>query len=201
MNWRRRRGRRIDDMSKTVLFVLLEQYADWEGAYLAPGITYLGKGKYAVKTVSLTKDPIHSTGGFTVLPDYDISSAPKDFVGLVLIGGNSWRDESAKGVMPLVNAAVEHNAVLAGICDGAGFLGANGILNDVEHTVNDVSDLKKWAGDSYAGEAKFIGQQAVRSGNIVTANGTAALEFSREVMLALDLASEEEITGILGSGI
>lgn len=36
----------------------------------------------------------------------------------------------------------------------------------------------------------------MRSGNIVTANGTAALEFSREVMFALEIASEHELFGI-----
>jgi len=44
--------------------------------------------------------------------------------------------------------------------------------------------------------AKYIKQQVVRSGNIVTANGTAALEFSREVMFALEIASEHELFGI-----
>jgi putative intracellular protease/amidase len=183
-------------MSKEALFVLLEQYADWEGAYLAPSFFSLGKGKYSVKTVSLTKEPIQSIGGFTVLLDYDTESAPKDFACLVLIGGNSWRMESAKQVMPLVNTALKNNAVLGGICDASAFLGANGVLNDVEHTSNDLTDLKKWAGKTYTGEAKYIKQQAVRCGKIVTANGTAALEFAREIMLALELAPEQEITGI-----
>jgi len=183
-------------MKKTMLFVLLEQYADWEGAYLAPGILSLGKGKFSIKTVSLTKEPVHSIGGFTTLPDYDIESAPKNFDSLVLIGGNSWRNESAVKVMSLVNTAIKNHAVLAGICDASAFLGKNGILNDIEHTSNDLNDLKQWAGEAYTGEAKYIKQQVVRSGNIITANGTAALEFSREVMLALEVASESEILGI-----
>jgi len=183
-------------MKKTMLFVLLEQYADWEGAYLAPGILSLGKGKFSIKTVSLTKEPVHSIGGFSTLPDYDIESAPKNFDSLVLIGGNSWRNESAVKVMSLVNTAIKNHAVLAGICDASAFLGKNGILNDIEHTSNDLNDLKQWAGEAYTGEAKYIKQQVVRSGNIITANGTAALEFSREVMLALEVASENEILGI-----
>ena len=178
---------------KTVLFVLLEQYADWEGAYLAPWIHNLGKSEWAVKTVSLTKEPVRSIGGFTVLPDYDMASAPKDFAALVLIGGTSWRSDAANGVMPLVNTAIENNAVLAGICDAVSFLGANAILNNIAHTANDLDDLKKRAKAAYTGEARFQKQQAVRDGKIVTANGTAALEFAREVLLALDLASEQEI--------
>ena len=36
-------------MSKTVLFVLMEQYADWEVAYLASAFHMLGQGTYAGK--------------------------------------------------------------------------------------------------------------------------------------------------------
>ena len=33
-------------MKKTILFVILEQYADWESAYLASALYMLGQGKY-----------------------------------------------------------------------------------------------------------------------------------------------------------
>ena len=45
---------------KTILFVILEQYADWEAAYLSSAIAMLSDGKYQIKTVSLSKQPVHS---------------------------------------------------------------------------------------------------------------------------------------------
>lgn len=36
-------------------------------------------------------------------------------------------------------------------------------------------------------------EPAVRDNNIITANGTASLEFAREVLLALKVADEEKI--------
>ena len=52
---------------KEVIFVLLNNFADWEGAYIS---TCLNMGvkpgcpiKYKVKTLSLSKDPISSIGG------------------------------------------------------------------------------------------------------------------------------------------
>ena len=59
-------------MKKTILFVILQQYADWEVAYISSAITMLGQGQYDIKTVSLSKDYVQSIGGFRVLPDYDI---------------------------------------------------------------------------------------------------------------------------------
>ena len=83
-------------MKKCILFVILEQYADWEAAYLSSALYMLGCGKYEVKTVSLTREPISSIGGFCVLPDFDIASIPADYEALILIGGMSWRNEHGK---------------------------------------------------------------------------------------------------------
>ena len=52
-----------------------------------PCILALGKGNYEVKTVSLTREPISSAGGFKVLPDYDLQSVPVEYEALILIGG------------------------------------------------------------------------------------------------------------------
>lgn len=180
-------------MKKNVLFVILEQYADWETAYLASWIHALGGEEYSVKTVSLTRQPVRSIGGFTVLPDYDIASAPEEFEGLVLVGGMSWRTEEARKIQPLLEKALKKKKVVGGICDAAGFLGTAGVLNNVNHTGNDLEDIKQWAAEAYTGEQKYIMQPAVRDKNIVTANGTAALEFAKEVMNALKIAAEEKV--------
>lgn len=180
-------------MKKNVLFVILDQYADWEAAYLSSLLLALGRDKFVVKTVSLTKDPIHSLGGFTVLPDYDIQSVPQDFEGVILIGGMSWRTEAARQVEPLVKDALSKGKVVAGICDASAFLGTIGVLNAIDHTSNDINDLKQWAGEAYTGEKNYMKQDVVRSHNVITANGTATLEFAKEVMIALNVASENKI--------
>lgn len=180
-------------MKKNILFVILDKFADWEAAYLSSLILALGQDKYSVKTVSLTKDSIQSLGGFTVLPDYDIQSAPTEFEGLILIGGMSWRNPDAQQVKPLVEKTLNSGKVLGAICDASVFLGSIGSLNHVNHTSNDLNDLKQWAKDAYTGEEKYIMQQAVRDDNIITANGTAALEFAKEVMIALQVAPESKI--------
>ncbi|WP_203340854.1 type 1 glutamine amidotransferase family protein [Planococcus beijingensis] len=179
-----------------VLFVLLDEYADWEAASLAAALNEEPEGqgqKFDVKTVSLTKEPIRSIGGFTVLPDYGLDDAPEEFAGLILIGGNSWRKEGSERVMELVDKAVEKKAVLGAICDATVFLGRNGLFNKIPHTSNYLEDLKETAADSYTNEAGYLQQQAVRSGNVITANGSAFLEFGKEVMEALQSAPQEEI--------
>ena len=180
-------------MKKTILFVILQQYADWEAAYITSAITMLGQGQYDIKTVSLSKDYVQSIGGFRVLPDYDIASVPKDYEALILIGGMTWRDRNAQQVRTLVEECCQKGKVLGGICDASAFLGTVGVLNGVLHTSNDMNELKQWAGSAYTGETKYIAKQAVRDKNIITANGTAPMEFAKEILLALNVASEEKV--------
>lgn len=180
-------------MAKTVLLVLLEQYADWEAAYVSSALAMLGQGEFAVKTVALTKETVRSIGGLCTLPDYDVQSVPDDGVALILIGGMSWRMEDAGQITPLVWRYRQQGKLVGGICDAAAFLGTIGLLNDVRHTANDLADLQKWAGPAYTNAAGFIHRQAVSDNHIITANGTAPLEFAKEVLLALHAAPEEKI--------
>ncbi len=183
----------MNPYEKTILFVILPQYADWEAAYLASAIAMLAEENYEIRTVSLSQDAVTSIGGFRVLPDYDLKSVPSDYEALILIGGMAWRDENAQQIKPLVTDCFRKGKVLGGICDASAFLGTAGVLNDVFHTSNDRDDLKQWAGSAYTGEEKFIAKQAVRDQNVITANGTAPMEFAKEVLLALHAASEEKI--------
>ncbi|WP_342342116.1 type 1 glutamine amidotransferase family protein [Planococcus glaciei] len=181
---------------KEVLFVVLEEYADWEAASIAAALNEepeTGERKYRVKTVSLSKDPVTSIGGFRVVPDYTVDEVGNDFAGLVLIGGNSWHKEESKAVMALVQKALDAHKVLGAICGATEFLGMNGVLNNIQHTGNRLDELQEAAGENYTNAARYVEQQAVRDGNIITANGSAFLEFGKEVMTALESAPQEEI--------
>ncbi len=189
-------------MEKEVVFIILNDFADWEGAHIAAclkqGVMAGSPAKYSVSTMSVTKEPVTSLGGFKVLPDYDINTLPEDYAGLVLIGGTSWFTPEAELLVPLVEKAIKENKLVAGICNASVFLGKHGFLNDVKHTSNMLDYMKNHAGDKYTGEAHYINKQAVRDGNIVTANGTAQLEFCREILYALDADTAENIEASYG---
>lgn len=184
-------------MKKEILFVLLNNFADWEGAYIAPnlnaGVEPGSESLYTVKTVSATKAPVRSIGGFSVLPDYAIGDIPTDYAGLVLIGGMDWFTPEAELFVPLVKEAIEHNKLVAGICNASVFLGMHGFLNEVNHTSNGLEYIRNYAGANYKGEPYYRNEAAVRDGNIVTANGFATLEFSREILFALKADSPAKI--------
>ena len=178
---------------KKILYVILEQWADWELAYISSAVNMLGNGKFENKTLSLTKDAVTSIGGVKCLPDYDLQSAPSDYDALILIGGMSWRNENAMQVKPLIEDCIKNGKALGAICDACRFLCSVGALNHTKHTANDLNELKQYT--VYTNEQDFIHRQAVSDNNVITANGTATLEFAQEILKALSVASDEQIKG------
>ena len=182
---------------KEVIFVLLNGFADWEGAFTAiclnQGFKPGNPINYKVKYLSITKEPVTSIGGLRVLPDYDLKDMPEDYAGLILIGGMRWFSPEAELIVPLVKKALKDKKLVAGICNASVFLGMHGFLNEVKHTSNTLDYLKQYAGDQYTGESNYINKQAVRDENIVTANGIGQLEFCREILYALEADTAEAI--------
>jgi putative intracellular protease/amidase len=185
-------------MKKEVLFLLLDDFADWEGAFLATGLntglTMAGGGTpYVSRTLTPTKKQVRSIGGLVVTVDYTAATMPEDYAALILVGGMQWQSEEARRVVPVVEAALARGILVGAICNAASFLAAHGFLNGVRHTGNTLEMLKAWGGGRYTAEALYEERQAVRDGNIVTANGTGCLEFTRECLLWLHADTDEVI--------
>lgn len=180
---------------KKVLYVLLEQWTDFEYAYIAPSIHFVGRDRFQNVIVGLTKEPVTSIGGLKVVPDYDLDEAAGlDYDILILIGGNTWKETKSEALDTFVKSAAAQGKTVAAICNASAYLGTLGLLNDVNHTANDLNEMKEWAGDAYTNEAGFCRKQAVADKNIITANGSASLEFGREIMRVMQLMPEEGIS-------
>ena len=182
---------------KTVQFVLLDRFADWEAAFLAPalreGVMPGHPGKYRVTFAAPDGRPVRSIGGLRVQPDCGLEQLPADCAGLILVGGMSWQTPQAAAVVPLVEEALRRSILVGAICNAVSFLAAHGFLNDRRHTGNTLDMLRAWGGAAYTGERLYEERQAVRDGLLVTANGTGYLEFTRECLLALEADTPEAV--------
>lgn len=185
-------------MNNEILYVLLPDYAAHEIVYLSEAIasdeqSLKENPKYVNKIVAPTMDPVKSIGGFRTLPDYSFDTMPDDYAAMVLIGGFGWATSVADKVVPIVKRAIENGKIVGAICNAASFLAKHGFLNHVRHTGNGVEQLKLWGGENYAGVAMYLHEQAVNDKNIVTANGSATLEFAKELLLLLENDTPERI--------
>ena len=187
----------IEMQNQEIIVVLLNDFADWEAAFLAPalrcGTMPSRKGFCAVKYLTPDGKPVRSLGGLTVTPDYAADSLPATCGGLILAGGRSWDKPEAEAIAALVSEARQRGILVGAICNATAFLAAHGFLNDVRHTGNTREMLEAWGGDRYTGGALYEERQAVRDGAVVTANGSGYLEFTRECLLALEADTPEAI--------
>lgn len=185
-------------MSNEILYILLSDYAAHEVVYLSQAVAsdeYALKEnpKYVNKVVAPTMEPVKSIGGFLTLPDYSFESMPDDYAALVLIGGFGWATPVAEQVAPIVRNAIARGKIVGAICNAASFMAKCGFLNNVRHTGNGLEQLKLWGGENYANPEGYANVQAVSDKNIVTANGSASLEFAKELLLLLENDSPERI--------
>lgn len=188
-------------MQNEVILILLNDYADWESAYIAAALNGgldavpSGAPRYTIRTAAPTMEPVRSIGGLRTLPDYDFETLPEEYAALVLIGGMQWRSAEAEKAERIVRQAVNAGKPVGAICNAASWMAAHGFLNDVRHTGNTAAQLRDWGGGRYTNEAGYVECQACRDGGIVTANGSATLEFARELLLLLEADTPGKIEG------
>ena len=181
-----------------VLIYLSNEYADWEIGYI--GLLVNRSNKYAIKVVSDEKSNIISLCGLNVVPDYSIDevlSCDMDtYKMLILCGGDFWKKTgfTNNNVKKLVDLFKENHLTISAICDATTYLAYNHYLNDVEHTGNSVEYIISTC-PNYKGQDKYVNKQCVGNDEFITANGTATLEFTREIMKNLQLKPKEEIEG------
>ncbi|MGT2906245.1 type 1 glutamine amidotransferase family protein [Streptococcus dentiloxodontae] len=178
-------------MTNEILVYIFDDYADWEPVFICSELNNQ-LTSFQIKTISINKSPKQSMGGFRVLPDYSLSDYPKDFCLLIIPGGNSWLEGKNAEILPVVDFAVSHQIPVAAICAATNFLAENGYLDQVQHTGNTLAFMKQ-AAPHYQGEKFYLEKQAVRDKGIITANGTAALEFAKEIMLLLSIKDPASI--------
>lgn len=179
-------------MGKKVILVILDQFADWEGAFITNALMggEISQGN-SVLWASTDKEPKRSIGQMTVLPDIALAEIPDDADALLLIGGDSWRSEEAKKVIPVVEDFRAMGKLVGFICDATYFAAENGFLNDIKHTGNAPEELKKATG--YTGSANYVLENAVADQGIVTANGNSPVQFASLIMEELEAAEPKDI--------
>jgi len=185
-------------MSNEVLYLILPDFAEHEMVYLAQAIasdeySLKSNPKFVNKIVAPTLEPVKAIGGFRMLPDYSFATMPDDYAALVLIGGFGWQTPVADKVTPIVAKAIAGGKIVGAICNAASFMAKQGFLNNVAHTGNGLDQLKLWGGENYANANGYVHEQAVADKNIVTANGSATLEFARELLLLLENDTPQRI--------
>ena len=182
----------------TVYVYVMNTMADWEIGYCLAELhskRFFRKDarEISVKTVSLSKEPVKSMGGLTIVPNLTIKDvqANKDNV-LILPGSDRWSESENSPILGIAKQFLEAGGLVAAICGATVALANIGILDDKKHTSNGAGFLNMFCPE-YKGTDHYIDKPAVRDGNLITAAATGALDMTRLILEYLDLFAADTL--------
>lgn len=183
---------------KTVYVYVMDTMADWEIGYCLAELNakrFFKKGaeEISVKTVSLSKKPVKSMGGLTIVPDLAVNDIQitKDNA-LILPGSDSWSEADNFQILQIARQFMEAGGLVAAICGATVALANMGLLDDKKHTSNGAGFLNMFCPE-YKGTDNYIDKPAVRDGNLITAAATGALDMTRLILEYLDVFGAETL--------
>ncbi|WP_339200665.1 type 1 glutamine amidotransferase family protein [Paenibacillus sp. FSL P2-0322] len=185
-------------MNNTVYLYVFDTMADWEIGYLT---AELNSGRYYKKelvpskivTVGMEKTPVTTMGGLKILPDIKLDECKIESTDtLILPGGDTWTETIHQPILKIAERCLEEGIWVAAICGATMGLAQAGLLNSRWHTSNDLEYLKMIC-PNYTGENYYKVESAVTDGKLITASGTAPLEFSVHVLKALGVFSSKTL--------
>ncbi|MXO80831.1 MULTISPECIES: type 1 glutamine amidotransferase family protein [unclassified Paenibacillus] len=185
-------------MNNTVYLYVFDTMADWETGYLTAELNsgrYYKKGLVPSKivTVGMEKTPVTTMGGLKILPDITLDECSIESTDtLILPGGDTWTETIHQPILKIAERCLEEGIWVAAICGATMGLAQAGLLNSRWHTSNDLEYLKMIC-PNYTGENYYKVESAVTDGKLITASGTAPLEFSVHVLKALGVFSSKTL--------
>jgi len=185
---------------RTVHMFVFDTLADWEPGFAIAGLnspmSQTQPSRYRVATVGLSKAPVVTTGGVTILPDLALEDVtPEQSALLILPGGDSWDKGGNIEALDLAKRFLAAGVPVAAICGATSGLARAGILDHVRHTSNAREYI---AATGYQGAALYQDQPAVTDGNVITASSTAPIEFAYEIFKKLEAFSDEVLEAWFG---
>ncbi|HEY5118462.1 MAG TPA: DJ-1/PfpI family protein [Anaerolineales bacterium] len=183
-----------------VYLYVFETLSDWEPAYAIAGINNPAfqkePGRFCVKTVGVTADPVTTIGGLTILPGITLDQVdPAHSAMLILPGGEGYDGGGHREALQKAKEFLARDVPVAAICGATAGMARAGMLDAVRHTSNAAVYLQM---TGYHGAALYQNEPAVTDGNVITAGATAPIAFAREIFKKLGLYSDDVLAAWFG---
>jgi putative intracellular protease/amidase len=174
---------------QTVYLFVFDGLADWEAGHAIAGLNnpafQVRPGRYRVQTAAVEARPVVTAGGVTILPDGLLEAIePPGTAMLVLPGGEAWDRGGNAEAAPKARALFRAGIPVAAICGATAGLARAGLLDDKRHTSNSADYL---AATGYRGGHLYQDELAVTDGALITASGTAPVDFAFQIFERLEV--------------
>lgn len=171
----------------TIYVYVLDTLADWEMGHV---ISELNSGRFfkkdaqraALKTVSVTKEPIHTMGGLTIIPDCLIDDiVVSETSVLILPGADTWNAPKHRAILEKAGEFLSLGATVCAICGATAALAGVGLLDHRPHTSNGAGFLEM-VSSCYKGQSFYLDEPSVADNNLITASSTGALLWAKQII-------------------
>ena len=171
----------------TVYVYALDTLADWELGYVT---AELNSGRFfkqdaplvSVKTVGISKEPIKTMGGLTIIPDCVVDEiAVNEKSVLLLPGANTWEVPKHDAVIVKAGEFLSAGAMVCAICGATAALANAGLLDQRPHTSNGAGYLEM-VSPCYRGQNFYVDGPSVAERNLITASSTGALLWAKQII-------------------
>lgn len=171
----------------TIYVYVLDTLADWELGHV---ISELNSGRFfkkdaqrvSLKTVSHSKEPIHTMGGLTIIPDCFIDDIIVSETSVLLLpGADTWNDPKHGTILEKASEFLSFGATVCAICGATAALADCGLLDNRSHTSNGAGFLEM-VSPCYKGQSFYIDKPSVADNNLITAGSTGALLWAKQII-------------------
>ena len=172
--------------TQTVYLYVFHTLADWEPSFAIAGINnpafQAQPGRFQVKTVGETREPVKTTGGVTILPDTTLAEVEPAESALLILPGGDWSEGKNLAAIEKARQFLAAGIPVAAICGATEGLARVGMLDDKQHTSNAAEYLQA---TNYHGAAHYQHQRAVTDGDLITAGAASPIEFAYQIFQKL----------------
>lgn len=171
----------------TIYVYVLDTLADWELGHV---ISELNSGRFfkkeaqcvSLKTVSFTKEPVHTMGGLTIIPDCLIDDIIVNKTSVLLLpGADTWNDSKHGAIIEKAGEFLTLGATVCAICGATAALAGFGLLDNRPHTSNGPRFLEM-VSPCYKGQSFYVDKPSVTDNNLITAGSTGALLWAKQII-------------------
>lgn len=171
----------------TVYVYVLDTLADWELGYVTSELhsgRFFKKGaqRIALKTVSYSKEPIHTMGGMTIMPHCLLNNMVVNETSMLLLpGADTWSDPKHGAIIEKASEFLSLGATVCAICGATAALANFGLLDKRPHTSNGPGFLEM-VSPGYKGQSFYIDKPSVAASNLITSSSTGALLWAKQII-------------------
>ncbi len=182
----------------TIYVYVLDALADWELGHITAEL-YSGRffkkdaPRVSFKTVSLTKEPIRTMGGLTIMPDYTMEDIVVSETSMLLLpGADTWSDPKHGAIIEKAAGFLSFGASVCAICGATAALADAGLLDHRPHTSNGAGFLEM-VSPCYKGRSFYVDKPSVADGNLITAGSTGALLWAKQIIERLGVFEADSL--------